>query len=66
MFLFAGAEVPVSGKIADRFTDGGENLPKERLALSPKRWSSLPAEGLITAVLRNRPPAIPAQFLGTI
>jgi hypothetical protein len=32
MFLFAGAEVPVSGKIADRFTDGGENLPKERLA----------------------------------
>jgi hypothetical protein len=31
MFLFAGAEVPVSGKIADRFTDGGENLLKERL-----------------------------------
>ncbi|MEA3071673.1 MAG: hypothetical protein QOD29_3119, partial [Alphaproteobacteria bacterium] len=26
----------------------------------------LPAEGLITAVLRNRPPAIPAQSLGTI
>jgi hypothetical protein len=31
MFLFAGAEVPVSGRIADRFTDGGENLLKERL-----------------------------------